>query len=122
MGKGVTFTLPIEMCIRDRLKGSEVTLARYIYDDSVDTSDKSIVIDWYYRKYSNGKRILHYCKYVGNTVIYATENDTEKPVVGINPDGSPVYGQSREERGWYDPVSYTPLDVYKRQNFYALLK
>ena len=30
-----------------------------IYDDSVDTSDKSIVIDWYYRKYSNGKRILH---------------------------------------------------------------
>lgn len=92
--------------LKGKLKGSEVTLARYIYDDSVDTSDKSIVIDWYYRKYSNGKRILHYCKYVGNTVIYATENDTEKPIVGINPDGSPVYGQSRAERGWYDHGEY----------------
>lgn len=92
--------------LKGKLKGSEVTLARYIYDDSVDTSDKSIVIDWYYRKYSNGKRILHYCKYVGNTVIYATENDTEKPVVGINPDGSPLYGQSRAERGWYDHGEY----------------
>lgn len=92
--------------LKGKLKGSEVTLARYIYDDSVDTSDKSIVIDWYYRKYSNGKRILHYCKYVGNTVIYATENDTEKPIIGINPDGSPIYGQSRAERGWYDHGEY----------------
>ena len=86
--------------------GGEITLARYIYDDTVDTSDKSIVIDWYYRKYSGGKRVLHYCKYVGDTVIYATENDREQPVTGVDASGQPIYGKSRAERGWYDHGEY----------------
>ena len=92
--------------LKGRLKGSGLTIAKYIYDDTVDTSGKSVVVDWYYRKYDGQKSVLHYCKYVDDTVIYATENDTEKPVVGVNPDGSPVYGASRAERGWYDHGEY----------------
>lgn len=92
--------------LRGSLKGNNLTTAKYIYDDNVDTTDKSVVVDWYYKKHKNGKGILHYCKYVNTTVIYATENDNEKPVDGIDENGLPIYGLSRAERGWYDHGKY----------------
>ena len=92
--------------LRGSLKGNNLTTAKYIYDDNVDTTDKSVVVDWYYKKHKNGKSILHYCKYVHTTVIYATENDNEKPVDGIDENGLPIYGLSRAERGWYDHGKY----------------
>lgn len=58
-----------------RLGGSVATMNRYRYDDTVDTDNKSLVIDWYYHKYVNGKKTLQYCRYVNNIVLYATEND-----------------------------------------------
>lgn len=50
---------------------------KYYFDDSVDTTNKSVVVDWYYKKQQNGKTILHYCKYVNDEVLFATENDTQ---------------------------------------------
>ncbi len=49
--------------------------AKFLYDDPVDDSDKVTVIEVYYRKFVGGKSVLHYCKFVGDTVLYATEND-----------------------------------------------
>lgn len=92
--------------LKGRLVGNSIQTAKYIYDDSVDTSDKSVVVDWYYRKRQNGRTVLHYCKYVNTTVIYATENDTELPVIGMDAEGKPLYGESRAERGWYDHGKY----------------
>lgn len=92
--------------LKGKLGGNGVTTAKYIYDDAVDTSGKSLVVDWYYRKYSGGKCVLHYCKYVNTTVIYATENDTERPVVGEDENGAVLYGPSRAQRGWYDHGKY----------------
>ena len=54
-----------------------VDIAQYNYDDSVDTSKKAMVIDWYYKKNVNGRQTVQYVKYCGNVVLYATENDTE---------------------------------------------
>ena len=48
---------------------------RFLYDDHVNTTGKTTVIEVYYHKRKNGKKILHYCKYAGNTVLYATENE-----------------------------------------------
>ncbi|MBQ7523034.1 MAG: hypothetical protein IJT07_00725 [Oscillospiraceae bacterium] len=39
--------------------------------DNADLSDRSVVVDWYYRK--NGR--LHLVKFVGETLLYASEND-----------------------------------------------
>ena len=64
-----------------------VDLARYVYDDTVDTTEKSAVIDWYYHKTVNGKTVLHYCKYVNDTVLYATENDPELSQRGLYDHG-----------------------------------
>lgn len=82
--------------LNGKLGSSVMDVAKYIYDDSVDTTNKSLVVDWYYKKNINGRTVLHYVKYVNDEVLYATEND-------------PSYA----ERGWYDhglyPFIFDPL-------------
>lgn len=72
-----------------KLSTPTLDVTKYVYDDTVDTTNKSIVVDWYYKKNVGGKNILHYCKYCNGVVLYATEND---------PDLA--------ERGWYDHGEY----------------
>ena len=80
-----------------RLKGGTFTTSRYLYDETVDTSDKSPVIDWYYKKRVDGKSVLHYVKFVGETVLFASENETEPAAPGARP---------LAERGLYDHGQY----------------
>jgi hypothetical protein len=80
-----------------KLTTATIDIAKYVYDDSVDTTEKSVVVDWYYKKTnSQGKQILHYCKFVNDVVLFATEND-------------PNFA----ERGFYDhgkyPFIFDPL-------------
>lgn len=76
--------------------GDASTVSKYKYDDTVDTQNKSAVIDWYYKKRINGKIVLHYCKFVGETLLYASENEAQYA-----------------DRGWYDhglyPFVFDPL-------------
>ena len=89
------------------------SVSRYLYDDAVDTSGKVLVVDWYYHTRENGRKVLQYCKFVGDTVLYATENDPDM-----------------REKGWYDhgkypfvfdvlfpeegtPAGYGYVDLYK---------
>lgn len=72
----------------------EFIKSEYIYDDNIDTSSKVQVIDWYYKKRfrlegGGVKTVLHYCKFVPGTVLYASEDDPE-----------------RAEAGWYDHGQY----------------
>ena len=56
--------------LEGKLGGESGELSRYLYDDTVDTTGKSAVVDWYYKK--GGK--LHFCKFVGDQVLFSTEN------------------------------------------------
>jgi len=68
--------------LADKLKGGDAFISsKFLYDDHVNTENKVTVIDVYYRKYTDGKTILHYVKYVNDVVLYATENETE-PIIG----------------------------------------
>ncbi len=59
-----------------KIKGNAIEIKEYVYDDTVDTSGKSVVVDWYYKvKNASGKTVLHYIKFVGNELLYASEND-----------------------------------------------
>ncbi|MCQ2463872.1 MAG: hypothetical protein MJ177_10840 [Clostridia bacterium] len=69
--------------------GTAEEITKYIYDESIDTTDKCAVVDWYYRRNINGVNTLQYCKFTGNTVLYASEND---PVM--------------RESGWYAHGKY----------------
>ena len=106
---------------------SDTILKKYMYDETIDTTGKTAVIDWYYKKPVNGRMTLQYCKFVGDTVLYATENDVnpptepqEQPVFDENGNalldpqtGLPVTqvvnvvtGPSMAERGLYDHGKY----------------
>ena len=53
------------------LEGDVIDVAKYVYDDDIDTSDKTVVVDWYYKK----DGLVQYCKFAGRNVLYATENE-----------------------------------------------
>jgi hypothetical protein len=83
--------------LKGKIGGNVIDVKQYIYDDTVDVSDKSVVVDWYYKiRNENGKTLLHYCKFVGNNILFASEND-------------PAYA----ETGWYEhglyPIVIDPL-------------
>ena len=63
--------------LKDKLGSSTIEISKYIYDDTVDTSNKSAVVDWYYKKFINGLEVLHYCKFCNGEILYASENDSE---------------------------------------------
>ena len=79
-----------------KLASPTLTLTKYRYDDHVDTTDKSAVIDWYYKTNQNGREVLHYCKYVNTEVLFASENMPKQ-----------------YPNGWYDhgrfPFVFDPL-------------
>ena len=96
---------------RGKLGGKNITIAKYLYDDQVDTTDKSVVVDWYYHTYVNGKKTLQYVKYVNDIVLYATENEITRPEkVVVDPETRvPLtipQGKSIAERGLYDHALY----------------
>ena len=58
--------------------GKVIDVKQYVYDDTVDVSNKSVVVDWYYKKRNTaGKTVLHFCKFVGSEVLFASENEPE---------------------------------------------
>lgn len=64
--------------LEGKLNGSIIDISKYVYDDSIDTSKKSVVVDWYYkRKMPSGKVALHYVKFVGDEILFASENEPE---------------------------------------------
>lgn len=94
-----------------KLGAKTITLAKYLYDDNVDTSDKSVVVDWYYHTYVNGKKTLQYVKFVNDIVLYATENELMgKDKVTVDPEtGIPLtvpISKPLAETGLYDHALY----------------
>lgn len=77
----------------DFLKGSldkgNLDTAKYVLDDTIDTEEKALVVDWYYKIKNGTKTVLHYVKFCNGQVLYASENDP-----------------ALTERGWYDHGQY----------------
>lgn len=74
--------------LKGKVKPDTSDIKKYVYDDTVSTENKCIVVDWYYHKMINKKFTLQYCKFCGDEVLYATENEPGA------------------ERGWYDHGKY----------------
>ncbi len=54
--------------------GGEGRMTRYRHSSHIDTSDKCMVVDWYYKKWQGGREVLHYIKFCEGQLLYATEN------------------------------------------------
>ena len=77
--------------LEGKLKGQSFVSTKFLYDDHVKTENKHTVIDVYYHKYVQGRKTLQYCKFVGDVVLYATENDPEMAMRGLYDHGNYPY-------------------------------
>ena len=77
--------------LEGKLKGQSFVSTKFLYDDHVKTENKHTVIDVYYHKYVQGRKTVQYCKFVGDVVLYATENDPEMAMRGLYDHGMYPY-------------------------------
>ncbi len=75
--------------MKNKTGGNTLTVEKFATEDNIDTTDKSLVVDWYYHSWEGGKKRLHLCKFCGDTVLYSSEDDPKT-----------------SERGFYDHGMY----------------
>jgi len=92
-----------------KLGRDNVGLGRYLYDDTVDTSHKSAVVDWYYKRHG----ALHYCKFVGEELLFATENTPEFGTRGLYDHGEYPFVFDVCFRMEGSPCGFSYIDVGK---------
>ncbi len=97
-----------------KIKTSTPDVKRYVQEENVDDSDKSLVVDWYYKKNGN----LHLCKFCGEAILFASENEPQ------------TYPRGYYEHGMYpfvlDPLfpeagslyAFSFLDIMKDPQMY----
>ena len=90
--------------LKDKLKGKTFVSTKFLYDDTVDDADKATVIDVYYHRFTGGKRVLHYCKFVEGVVLYATENETQPTQDLMGRMKPPVSESGLYDHGYYPYV------------------
>lgn len=93
--------------LADKLKGNPMYSSKFLYDDSVSDADKATIIEVYYHVYQDGKRVLHYCKFVEDQVLFASENEVEPVPDEMNIPQKPMSATGLYDHGMYPYV----LDV-----------
>lgn len=99
--------------LKDKLKGSTVVSNEFHYDDHANKDNKATVVEVYYHKHINGKKTLQYCKYVDESVIFATENDPQLALTGLYDHGKYPYVFDALYPIEGSPCGYGYIDVCK---------
>ena len=104
--------------LKDKLGSSVIDVAKYSYDDTVDTSEKSAVVDWYYKKQLGTREVLHYVKFCVGEVLFASENEPEYAERGFYDHGEYPFVMDTlfPEEG--TPVGFGYVDVCKSPQMY----
>lgn len=104
--------------LRGKLHNKVIDVKQYVYDDTIDTTDKSVVVDWYYKKRYDGKWILHLTKFVGENKIWSSEDDELYAKTGIYDHGEypVIFDVLFPEEG--SPVGFGYIDVMKNPQMY----
>ena len=104
--------------LKGRMNGTAIDVARYRYDENIDTSDKVAVVDWYYKRRAGGREVLHYCKFCAGEVLYASENEAEYAERGFYDHGRYplVFDCLFPEEG--SPAGFGYIDVCKSPQLY----
>lgn len=73
--------------IKFDFEGDNNELEAYDLESELADETKALVVDWYYKKKVGGKTVLHYCKFVGKNLLYASENDEKFSQTGFYSHG-----------------------------------
>ena len=71
----------------ENLLNRQISLRKYMTEDTVNEENKTMVVDWYYHTYHGGKKVLHLCKFVGDVVLYSSEDDPQLAERGLYDHG-----------------------------------
>ena len=105
--------------LKDRLSSMHsVIQTEYQFDDTVDKSNRSQVVDWYYKVNVDGKNVVHYVKFCNGVVLYATENDPERKDTGLYIDGKYPFVFDPLFRVAGSPAGYGYVDLCKEPQEY----
>lgn len=100
------------------VKGSSITIEKRNAEDETDDSDKVCVIDWYYRRNYGGRTILHYCKFVEEEVLFASENDKAYTLTGYYAHGKYPVVMDRLFPMTGSPAGFGYIDIMRSPQEY----
>ncbi|HOJ49139.1 MAG TPA: hypothetical protein PLD48_09815 [Bacillota bacterium] len=84
--------------VKGHLGSDPSIIEQYLTEDDIPNEGKSLVYHWYYKVQKGTKTILHYCQFVNDIVLFASEN-------AVNPDGTPTYPDGYYWHGKYPFVT-----------------
>lgn len=94
-------------------------LPQYEHDLTLDLTGKSAVVDWYYKvRAEDGRTLVHYVKFVGETLLFASEDMDEYLIIELVRQ---FYDQERSFRITgggvrdYDFVRYSNVNIRTQQ-------
>lgn len=101
-----------------KLSNQILDVKQYRYGHSADTTDKSAVVDWYYKRRAGGRDVLHYCKFCAGEVLFASENEPEYAQTGYYSHGLYpfVFDTLFPQEG--TPAGFGYVDVCKSPQLY----
>lgn len=95
------------------LNSGDFKPARYENEDKQSDSNLVAVIDWYYHRYHGQKKVLHLCKFVGDTILYASENMPEYQKNGYYQHGEFPFVMDPMYEMEDSPAGFSMIDVNK---------
>ena len=97
--------------LEGKVGSNSYLIAEYLTDDSIPKDGKSAVVDWYYKKWQNGKRVLHLCTFCNGEILYSTEN--QGLMDGLYEDGEYPFVLDPMYRVEGSPAGYGMIDIGK---------
>ena len=103
--------------LKGQLTGGRITESRYL-GDSKDVTERSVVVDWYYKKRINGREVVHFVKFVSGHLLYASENDSRYKERGYYDHGQYPFVFDVQFKEADSPAGFGFIDVCKQPQMY----
>lgn len=95
------------------LNSQGFTPRQYDKEDKTPQQNHVAVVDWYYHRYRGQQKVLHLCKFVGNQILYASENMPEFQERGYYHHGEFPFEMDPMYPMEDSPAGFSMIDVNK---------
>lgn len=102
--------------LKGRLNGSALTDSAL--PASAQTGERSVVVDWYYKRRCGGRTVVHYAKFVCGNLLYASENDERYRLRGYYDHGLYPFVFDTQFVEPDSPAGFGYIDVCKQPQMY----
>ncbi len=103
--------------LEGRLNGGMISETNY-KNTMKDAGDRSVVVDWYYKKRVNGRDVVHFVKFVCGELLYASENDERYFERGYYDHGQYPFVFDVQFQEADSPAGFGFVDVCKQPQMY----